>query len=141
MPDNNPQDQTPTYTFQGRSQTDELLDIVNLYRKEAKQLLVRAQEAMAQDRQEEARLLTDLAKAKQERANEFEKAAFEEGGDPIVADILKNQQTQSDNYTPYTPTYIAPEDEYPPDLLEKLKPRPLGPIARVVAWIGGWITP
>lgn len=139
MPDDNPQDQTPAYTFQGRSQTDELLDLANLYHKEAKQLFVRAQESLAQDRQEEARLLTDLAKAQQERANEFEKAARGESGDPLVAEITNNLQIQRNIDTSSTPTYTAPVEDIPSWVTE-IKPHELGPIARFLAWIGGLIT-
>jgi hypothetical protein len=138
MPDDKPQDQTPAYTFQGRSQTDELLDLANLYNKEAKQLHVRAQQALAEDRQEEARLLTDLAKAQQERADQFEKAAWGESGDPLVTEIMNNLQIQRDNNTSSTPTYTAPVEDIP-FWVKEIKPRQLGPIARVLAWIGGWI--
>jgi acyl-CoA reductase-like NAD-dependent aldehyde dehydrogenase len=139
MPYDNPQDQTPAYTFQGRSQTDELLDLANLYNKEATQLFARAQESLAEDRQEEARLLTDLAKAQQERADEFEKAAWGESGDPLVAEIMNNLQIQSKISTSSTPTYTAPVEDIP-SWVKEIKPQPLGPIARVLAWIGGWIT-
>ena len=140
MPDDNPQNQPQAYTFLGSSPGDELLEIAQLYHREAKHLLLRANEAQAEDRQEEARLLTDLAIAKREQAEEFEKAARGEGGDPIVADILKSEQTQRTNYTPFTSTYTATEGEIPPAWIEDMKPHRLGPIARAVAWIGSWIT-
>jgi len=135
------QDRTSAYSFQGRSSSEELLEIARLYQKEAKQLLERAQEALAEDRQEEAKLLKDLAIAQRERADEFEKAAREEGGDPIVAEILRHQQSQRKDHASYTPTYSAPEEELPQSWIDEMKPPPLGPIARAVAWIGSWIAP
>jgi len=140
MPDDNPQDQPPTYTFLGSSPADELLEIAQLYHRESRHLLLRAHEAQAADRQEEARLLTDLAISKREQAEEFEKAARGEGGDPIVADILKSEQSQRTSFTPFTSTYTSTEGDIPPEWIEEMKPRRLGPIARALAWIGGWIT-
>jgi acyl-CoA reductase-like NAD-dependent aldehyde dehydrogenase len=139
MSSNNPQDQPPDYSFQGGSSKDGLLEVARIHRKEAQQLFDRAQEALAEDRPEEARLLTDLAVAQQTRAEEFEQAARDESGDPIVAEILNHQQPLHKHNITYTPTYTAPHEELPPDWLEELKPRPLGPIARAVAWIGSWI--
>jgi hypothetical protein len=69
----------------------------------------------------------------------MEKAAREEIADPIVAELLEDEEAMSKNYIPYTPTYTAPEDELPQSWKDELKPRPLGPIARAVAWIGSWI--
>jgi acyl-CoA reductase-like NAD-dependent aldehyde dehydrogenase len=140
MPHSNPQDQTPVYTFQVRSPAEELQEIARMYNKEAKLLFTRAEEALAEDRQEEARLLMDQAIALRARADEFVKAAREEGSDPIVAEILEHQQSQRKNYTSYTPTYAAPDEELPESWLEEEKPRPLGRIARAVAWVGSWIT-
>ncbi|MGD0681649.1 MAG: hypothetical protein ABR990_06320 [Terracidiphilus sp.] len=140
MSQKNPHQRAPAYTFQGRSSADEYLEIARIYNKEAKNLFARAQEALAEDRQEEARLLTDLAIAQRERADEFEKAARDEGGDPIVAELLNNEKSMRKNYTPYTPTYIAPDAELPQSWKDELKPPPLGPIARAVAWIGSWIS-
>ncbi len=139
MPDNSPQDQPPAYTFLGRSPAGEFLEIAQLYHKEAKNLLARAHEAEADDRQEEARLLTDLAIAKREQAEEYEKAARGEGNDPIVAGILKSEQTQRTNYTPFTSTYSTGGEDVPPEWVVEMMPRRLGPIARAVAWIGSWI--
>jgi acyl-CoA reductase-like NAD-dependent aldehyde dehydrogenase len=141
MPPNRPQDQTPAYTFQGRSSTEELLEIARIYDREAEQMLVRAQEALTEDRQEEAKLLMHLATTHRESADEFKKAAREDSGDPIVAEILHHQQAQRKNYTSYTPTYSAPDEELPQSWIDEMKPPPLGPIARAVAWIGSWIAP
>jgi acyl-CoA reductase-like NAD-dependent aldehyde dehydrogenase len=141
MPSNSPQNQTPAYVYQGRSSTEEFLEIARIYDKEADQMLERAQTALAEDRQEEAKLLVDLATAHRERADEFKKAAREDGSDPIVAEILDHQKTHRKNYTPYAPTYSAPNEELPQSWKDELKPPPLGPIARAVAWIGSWIAP
>lgn len=139
MPDDNPQNQSPAYTFLGRSPANELLEIAQLYHREAKYLLARAHEAQTADRQEEAKLLTDLAIAKREQAEEFEKAARGEGTDPIVAGILQSEQSHRTNFTPFTSTYTSTEEDIPPDLIEYAKPRRLNPIVRAVAWIGSWI--
>src|ERR1039457_6775139 len=98
------QNQSPAYTFLGHSPKEELLVIARIHHKEAKQLLERAQEAQAEGRQEEARLLTDLGIARRERAEELDKAAREEIDDPIVAELLENEEIMCKNYTPNTPT-------------------------------------
>ena len=139
MTNDNPQNQAPAYTFLGGSPAEELLEVALIFQKEAEQLLARAQEALAEDRQEEAKLLIHMAATHRERAEDFQRAARGEGGDPIVAEILDNQQLQRENYTPYTPTYAAPEAELPQSWKDELKPRPLGPIARALAWIGSWV--
>jgi hypothetical protein len=141
MTHNNPRNQPPAYSFQGHSPAEELLEIARIYHKEAQQLLERAQEALTEDRQEEAKLLTHLAIAQRERADEYEKAAREGNGDPIVAEILHHQQSQRKDHTSYTPTYSAPEEELPQSWIDEMKPPPLGPFARAVAWIGSWIAP
>lgn len=138
MSHDNPQDQSPAYSFLGSSPTEELLEIARIHRKEANKLFERAEEAHAEDRQEEAKLLMDLAIARRERADEFEKAARDETIDPIVAEILDNEENMSKNYTPYTPTYSAPDGALPPGWFEEMKPPPLGRIARAVAWFGSW---
>jgi hypothetical protein len=139
MPHDNPRDQAPAYSFQGNSPTAELLEVARIYDKEASQMLANAQEALAEDRQEEVKLLMHLAAAHRERADEFRKAARGEGGDPIVDEILDHQQSQRKNYIPHTPTYSAPDEELPASWLAEIKPPPLGRIARAVAWIGSWI--
>jgi hypothetical protein len=141
MPDNNPQDQSPVYSSQGNLAAKEFLDIARIHHREAKQLFEGAQQAQAEGRQEEAKLLTDLAIARRERAEEFERVAKGEGSDPIVTEILDYQDDMCKNYTPYAPPYSAPEKELPQSWIDEMKPPPLGPIARAVAWIGSWITP
>jgi len=100
MPDNNPQDQSPVYSSQGNLAAKEFLDIARIHQREAKQLFEGAQQAQAEDRQEEAKLLTDLAIARRERAEEFERVAKGEGSDPIVTEILDYQDDMCKNYTP-----------------------------------------
>jgi hypothetical protein len=136
MPEDNPQKQKSVYTYAGNSPVEEYLEVANIYNKEAKQLFERAQQALAEDRQEEARLLTDIAISRREKAEEFEKAAKEKSNDPIVAEILSYQQEILDSYIPHTPTYTAPEDDLPANWLEEYKRPPLGRFARFVAWFG-----
>jgi hypothetical protein len=139
MTHNNPQNQAPAYSFIGSSPNEELLIVARIHHKEAKQLFERAQEAQAEGRLEEAKLLMDLGIARRDKADELEKAAREEIDDPIVAELLENEASMCKNYIPYTPTYAAPDEELPQSWKDELKPRPLGPIARAVAWIGSWI--
>src|SRR5271157_1913695 len=139
MPHNYPQNQAPACSFLGSPAVQEYLNVARIHRREAQQLLERAQEALAEDRQEEARLLTDLAIARRERAEEFERAARGEGGDPIVTEILDYQDDMCKKYTPHTSTYSAPDEALPPGWLEEMKPPPLGSFARALAWIGSWI--
>ena len=139
MSHGNPQNQTPACSFLGSSTTEELLVIARIHHKEAKQLFEHAEKAQAEGRPEEAKLLMDLAIARRERADELEKAAREEIVDPIVAELLDNEELMCKNYTPYTPTYSAPDAALPPGWYEEMKPPPLGRIARAVAWIGSWI--
>ncbi len=142
MSDDSLGDQAPVYTFQGNSPADELLEIARMHHLYAKQLLDRAQTAQAENRQEEAKLLTDLAAAQRERAEEFERAARGEGGDPIVAEILDWQQDQLDHSSPcYTPTFISKEDQFIVKLPEHMKTPPPGRIARAVAWIAETFKP
>jgi len=104
MSDNHLPDQTPAYTFQGSSPAEEFLEIARIHHKEAKQMFESADTAKAEGREEEARLLTDLAIARRERAEEFERAARGEGSDPIVTEILDWQKELSEGYIPYTST-------------------------------------
>jgi len=140
MPQDNPRDKKSIYTYAGNSQVEEYLEVASIYNKEAKQLFERAQQALAEDRQEEARLLTDIAISRREKAEEYEKAAKENSDDPIVTEILGYQQELRDNYIPHTPTYTAPEDDLPQDWLKEYKRPPLGRFARLVAWFGSWIS-
>src|ERR1035437_2709311 len=136
MSDDNFQDQTPVYKFPGSSPADELLEIARIHHREAKQLLDSARMAEAEGRQEEAKLLMDLAISRRERAEEFEKAARGEGGDPIVTEILDSQQDLLDNYSSvFTPALISLEDLPPATVPKHMQPLPPGRIARAMAWI------
>jgi hypothetical protein len=139
MSQNNPQNQAPACSFLGSSPAKELLVVARIHHKEAKQLFERADVADAEGRQEEAMLLIDLGIARRERAEELDRAAREEISDPIVAELLESEETMCKNYIPNTPTYTAPEAELPQSWIDELTPRPLGPIARAVAWVGSWI--
>jgi acyl-CoA reductase-like NAD-dependent aldehyde dehydrogenase len=132
-------DPTPVYSFQGSSPADELLEIARLHHKEAKQLLDSAHAAEAEERHEEAKLLMDLANSRRERAEEFERAARGEGGDPIVAEILDSQEDICHSYTPHTSTYAPVDGKLPEGWLDEYAPPPTSRIARAVAWIGGLI--
>jgi acyl-CoA reductase-like NAD-dependent aldehyde dehydrogenase len=141
MPDNNPQNKMLSHPFEGITTVEECLNVAHIHHREADQLFEGAQQALAEDRQEEARLLTDLAVARRARGEEFERAARGEIGDPIVAEIREFEPEMIKNYTPNTPTYSAPEVDLPPEWLAEMKRPPLGPIARAMAWIGSWISP
>jgi acyl-CoA reductase-like NAD-dependent aldehyde dehydrogenase len=135
MPDVNPKDNQPVYTFQGDSPADELHEIARIHYKEAKELLERANQSLAEDRQEEAKLLLDLAKSRRERADEFEKAARGEGGDPIVAEILDSQEDNCPGFTGYTPSFMTPEELLPVELPPKPKPPLRKRIGRILVKI------
>ncbi|MGB9406127.1 MAG: hypothetical protein WCA89_01260 [Terracidiphilus sp.] len=146
MSDDNSQNQNPAYSFQGSSPADELLEIARIHRREAKQLFDRADEAHAEDRQEEAKLLMDLAISRRDRAVEFEMAARGKGGDPIVAEILDSQEEMCVKYTPFSPSIMSKEEltltaeeQSAAELAEGKKSTPSGRIARAVAWVGSWI--
>jgi len=139
MSANDSQGKTSAYTFQGGSPADQFLEIAHLHHLEAKQLFENAEKARAADRQEEAKLLLDLATSREERAMEFEKAARGECGDPIVSEIIDGLEETRVKHTPYSPTFMTEEELLripPPD---ESKPK-LGPIARAVAWVGSWVT-
>jgi hypothetical protein len=140
MSADNFQGKTPDYTFLGSSPADEFREVARIHYKEAKQLFDRALQAQAEDRQEEAKLLMDLAISRRARADEFERAARGEGGDPIVSEILDSQEEMKVKFTPYAPTFMSKEELLRTELPADMKPAPLGRIARAVAWIGSWVT-
>ena len=140
MPDETKKYQQSDYIFKARSAAEDCLEIAKIHHREAKQLFENASRAEAEGRLEEAKLLTDLAVAREATAAEFESTARGESSDPIVAEIRDSEPEMFKNYTPNTPTYTAPEGELPPEWLAEMKPPPLGPIARAMAWIGSWIT-
>ena len=139
MPVEHHQDQAPVYSFQGSSPAEELLEIARIHHKEAKQLYESARAAEAEERHEEAKLLMDLADSRRERAEEFERAAKGEGNDPIVTEILEDQEDICHNYQPHTSTYTPTDGQLPDGWLEEFTPPPPGRVARAMAWIGGWI--
>jgi hypothetical protein len=126
------------YASQGSSPTEELREIARIHHREAKELLEHSQQAKAEGREEEAKLLMDLWVAREERAEEFEKAARGEGGDPIVTEILDWQEDLCGNYTPPTMEFFTEEELASQELPEYLQAPPLGRIARAVAWFGSW---
>jgi rubrerythrin len=138
MPDDDFQEQKPSYTFIGTSPGDELLDVARIHRREMKQLLDSAQAAQAEGREQEAKLLLDIAKERRERAEEFEKAARGESSDPVVTEILSDQEEISKSYVPHKSDYAAKltpeEEEALACLAEYTAPPPPGPIARAFAW-------
>jgi hypothetical protein len=140
MADDKTKKQTPEYEFQFSSSTDQYLEIARIHHREADQLFVGANTAEVEGRKEEAKLLLDLAVARRNTAEEFEKAAKGEGDDPIVAEILDWQEDLCEGYVPYSSTYVPPDDKLPEGWLEKIQPPPLGRVARAVAWIGGLVT-
>jgi hypothetical protein len=86
------QDLKPSYTFIGTSPGDELLEVARIHRREVKQLMDSAYAAQAEGREQEAKLLFDIAKERQDRAEEFESAARGEIKDPCVTEILSDQE-------------------------------------------------
>jgi len=98
------------YTFKASSPAEDYLAIASIHHREAKQLLENAQAAQAEDRQEEAKLLMDLAVERRKTAEEFEKAAKGEASDPIVDEILDWQEDLCEGYTPYAPSFFSDEE-------------------------------
>lgn len=138
MSANNTHGKTSAYTFQGDSPADEFLEIARIHHREAKQLFDSAEKAFAEDRQEEAKLLMDLAISRRARADEFDRAARGQGGDPIVSEILDSQEEMCTKYTPYAPTFLSKEELVLTKSPDDAKPKQ-GRIARAVAWVGSWI--
>ena len=134
-------DLKPSYTFIGTSPAAEHLECARIHVREAKQMEDSAKTAEAEGRVEEAKLLRDLANSRRQTALEFEKAARGEGSDPIVADILSDQEDIHKNYVPhqshYAPKLTAAEKEALEKLAEYTEPPPPSPIARAIAWFSG----
>jgi hypothetical protein len=141
MPDDDFLKPEPSYTFIGTSPTAELLEIARIHHKEAKQLQESAIAAEAENRPEEAKLLMDISNSRLQTALDFEKAARGEGGDPIVTDILSDQEDISKNYVPheskYAPKLTAAERETLDHLAEYIAPPPPSRFAKAVAWFSG----
>jgi len=126
------------YTSQVKSAAEDCLGVALIHHREAKQLFESAQAAEAEGRREEARLLKDLAVAREATAVEFEKTARGETSDPIVGEILDWQDDIGSTYVPYKPTFVTNDEPVPQQLLEELYQPPPGPVGRFVAWIGHW---
>ncbi|MGO9777208.1 MAG: hypothetical protein ACLPM3_11545 [Terracidiphilus sp.] len=140
MPDDKLQNQPPGLSIQGSAQAEEFLEIAKIHHREANKLFEGAAAAQAEDRQSEAKLLTELAVARRNTAVEFERAARGEGSDPIVAEILDWQEGLNEGYVPYAPTFVTGDEPVPEQLIEELKKPEPGLIARAVAWVGGLIS-
>jgi hypothetical protein len=135
------QDLKPSYTFIGTSPGDELLEVARIHRREVKQLMDSAYAAQAEGREQEAKLLFDIAKERQDRAEEFESAARGEIKDPCVTEILSDQEETTRNYVPHESDYTAKLTSAEKDALENLaeltEPPPPSPVQRAIAWFSG----
>jgi hypothetical protein len=134
------QPQSPAYSFQGSSPAEAYLAIASIHHKEAKQLLESAHAAKAEDRQEEAKLLFDVAASRKATAEAFERAARGETGDPIVAEILDSLEENREPYVPYAPTFLSQEELTPPEVPVVKDMSLKGRLLRGVAWVGGLIS-
>jgi hypothetical protein len=137
MPDDNPRNQRlpADYASQGSSPNEELREIARIHHREAKELLEHSQQAKAEGRDEEAKLLMDLWVAREARAVEFEKAARGEGGDPIVTEILDWQEDLCENYTPHSLEFFTEEELAKSKLPDELESPPQGRIDRAFEWL------
>lgn len=115
------------------------MEIAAIHHREAKQLFVGARDAEAEGRTEEAKLLHDLAVAREATAVEFEQAAKGEASDPVVTEILDWQEDLSQHYVPHSLSFTTGDEPPPPQFYEEMKPPQRGRLARAVAWVGGWI--
>ena len=140
MPDETKKYQQSDYIFKARSPAEDCLEIAKIHHREAKQLFDNASRSEAEGRLEEAKLLTDLAVAREAIAAEFESTARGESSDPIVAEILDWQEDLKEGYVPYSPTFVTGDEQAPEQLIEELKQPKPGLIARAVAWVGGLFT-
>ena len=140
MPDETKKYQQSNYIFKARSPAEDCLEIAKIHHREAKQMFDNARSAEAEGRLEEAKLLTDLAVAREAIAAEFESTARGESSDPIVAEILDWQEDLKEGYVPYKPTFVTGDEPAPEKLIEELKQPKHGFIARAVAWIGSLIS-
>ena len=134
-------DLKPSYTFIGTPPSAEHLEVARIHYREAKQMEDNARTAEAEGRMEEASLLRDLAKSRRKTAEEFERAARGEGSDPIVTDILSDQEETTKNYVPHKSDYAPKLTDAEKEALEKLaeytEPPPPSPIARAISWFSG----
>jgi hypothetical protein len=140
MSANDSQGKTSAYTFQGDSPADQYLEIARIHHLEAKQLLERSRASLAEDRQEEAKLLLDLSNTNEKRAIQFEKAARGECDDPIVAEIIDGLDESREKHVAYKPTFLTEEELLHTPLPEDADKPKLNPIIRALAWVGSWVT-
>lgn len=143
MPDEDlkpPQRKSPAYSFQGSSPAESYLAIASIHNKEARQLLESAEVAQAEDRQEEAKLLFDVAASRKATAEAFERAARGETGNPIVAEILDSLEENREPFVPYAPTFLSEEELHPPEAPVVVDMSLKGRFLRGLAWIGGLIS-
>ncbi|MGD0546524.1 MAG: hypothetical protein ABR991_01695 [Terracidiphilus sp.] len=131
--------QPSDYVFKASSPAEDCLEIANIHHREAKQLFVGAREAEAEGRQEESKLLHDLAVAREATAVEFETAAKGEGSDPVVTEILDWQKDLCQHYVPHSLSFVTGNEPPPPQFYEEVKQPQHGPLARAVGWVGSWI--
>jgi hypothetical protein len=133
-----PQEQEPVFTYQGSTPEEVPLEIARIHHHEAQQLFDRAFEAEVEGRVEEARLLTDLATAREATAVDFERVAHGESKDPIVEEILDWQEDIAEHFVPYQSSYVPPPEEPKPEEPKKRK-TPSEVLLGFVAWVGGLI--
>ena len=133
--------QPSDYVFKASSPADDCLEIAAIHHKEANQLFAGARQAEAEGRQEEARLLHDLAVAREATAVEFETAAKGETSDPVVTEILEWQKDLCEKYVPHSLTFVTGNEPPPPQFYEEMKAPEHGLLARAAAWVGSWIAP
>ncbi|MFZ1086017.1 MAG: hypothetical protein WAN35_13715 [Terracidiphilus sp.] len=138
MEEQKPAAKPSEYTFQARSASDDCLGVAEIHHREAKQLFEGARVAEAEGRREEARLLKDLAEAREATAMEFEKTSRGETKDPIVGEILDWQEDLAAAFEPHKLNFVTGDEPAPPQLVEELWQPPPGPFARFVAWVGHW---
>lgn len=127
-----------SYTFIGTSPGDELLEVARIHRREAKQLLESAQASEAGGHEQEAKLLRDIAQERLDKAEEFERAARGETKDPVVTEILSDQEENIKSYVPhesdYTAKLTAAEQDALTHLAEYTEPPPPSPLANALGW-------
>jgi hypothetical protein len=131
----------PSYTFIGTPASEEHLEVARIHFREAKQMEDNAIRAEAEGRLEEASLLRDLAKSRRETAEEFERAAKGEVKDPIVTEILEDQEGTMKNYKPHESDYVVKLTDAEQDALAHLaeytEPPPPSPLKRALGWFSG----
>jgi hypothetical protein len=77
----------------------------------------------------------DLSAARKQRAEEFDRAARGEGGDPIVTEILDWQQDMRKTHTPHMMEFLTKEELAAAELARLAALPPPGFIVRALDWI------